>query len=119
MRHRISFAHQIVKKRVPNRRLLVSTLERQPAGAALGKARHGRHVLGAENKLDLPELVRLKSARRFEACAKLQELERRHRLEDVELGDEDLEDCQDPFERVLRTMWFVSPEQDRDVVELV
>ena len=81
--------------------------------AALGKTRERAFVLRAEQELDLPELVRLKSARGLETRAKRQELERRHRLEDVELRHHHLEDRQDPLERVLRAMRLVAPEAAR------
>ena len=60
--------------------------------------------LAAQHELELPELIGLESARRFEPLAKRQELERRHRLEDVELRDQHLEDRQDALERVLRAV---------------
>ena len=80
------------------------------ARASLGEARERAFVLRAEHELDLPELVRLKSARGLETRTERQELERRHRLEDVELRDQHLEDRQNPLERVLRAMGLVAPE---------
>ena len=93
--------------------------EREPGARAFGKARDGLLVLVPQDEFDLPELVRLKSAGGLQPLAKRQELARRHRLEDVELRDEHLEDRQDSLERVLRTMRLARAQQPRHVIELV
>jgi len=55
---------------------------------------------GAQHGLDLAELGGLEPRRRFEPVPERGELERGHRLEDVDLGDERLEDLQDAVEQV-------------------
>ena len=55
----------------------------------------------AEHELELAELVRLEAAGLLEPLAERLELERGHRLEDVELRDEHLQDGEDALERVL------------------
>ena len=75
--------------------------------------------LHAEHELNLAELIGLKAARRLEPLAEREELERRHGLEDVQLRDHDLQDRQDPFQRVLRTVRFVAFEPLTNAVELV
>ena len=52
----------------------------------------------AEDRLQLPELPGLESRRRLEPVPELEELDRRHRLDHVELGDDQLEDRQDALE---------------------
>jgi hypothetical protein len=93
---------EIPKEGVPERRRLVSALKRGARAAAVGETPNRRLRLHAQQKLDLAELVRLKAAGRVEPLAKAEELERRHRFQDVELRHHDLEDRQDPFQRVLR-----------------
>ena len=75
--------------------------------------------LAAERELELAKLIRLKPAGGLETLAERQELERRHRLENVELGDEHLENGQDALERVLRPVRVVGLEQQRRAIDLV
>ena len=118
-RHRVPFARQVAQERVPQRRLLIAALQRDPRAAALRKAANRAVRLHAEHELDLAELVGLKTARRLEPLAEREELERRHRLEDVQLRDHDFQDGQDPLQRVLRAVRFVVFEQLADAIELV
>ena len=67
----------------------------------------------------MAELVGLKTAGRLQATAERQKLQRGHRLENIELSDENLEDRQDPSERVLRANGIARPEQVHDPIELV
>src|SRR5437773_7940879 len=103
----IMLAREIAQKRIPQRRLAMPALERGPRAAALRETPDRLLRLHTEQKLDLPELVRLITAGRIEPLAKAQELERRHRFQDIELRDHDLQDRQDALQRVLRTMRFV------------
>ena len=84
-----------------------------------GKRAIAASRLRAEQELDLAELVRLKPARRLEPGAEGQELERRHRLEDVELRDHHLQDRQDPLQRVLRAMRSSWSSSAHHAIELV
>src|SRR4029079_3651396 len=68
-------------------------------------------TLGTEDELDLPELIRLESARSFEPRPERYELQRCHRLEDVELCDEDFQDGEDALQGVLRAGCVVSGQQ--------
>src|SRR5438093_12496469 len=105
--HIVLLAGEIPKERVPDRRRAVSALERGPGAASVRKTPDDLLRLHTEKKLDLSKLVRLKTAGGIEPIAEAEELERRHRFEDVELRDHDVEDRQDPFQRVLRTVRFV------------
>ena len=67
---------------------------------ALGLGLHRRALAQPEDRLDLTELGALEPGRRLEPVAERLELERGHRLEDVDLGDEGLEDLQDPVQQV-------------------
>src|SRR6266545_1303259 len=104
----IAFTRQIVEKRVPQCRRMITTRQRLARAARLGKPRDGGLALGAEQKLDLTKLVRLEPARRLEPGAEAQELQWRHRLEDVELRDQDFEDGQDPLQRMQRAVRLVA-----------
>ena len=61
----------------------------------------------------------MKAAAGLEAVAERQELERRHRLEDVDLGDQHLEDREDALEGVERARAVVGAQQLLEIVELV
>ena len=63
------------------------------------------------------KLIGLKPAGRLEPLAERLELERRHRLENVELRDQDLEDGEDALERVLRAKRIAPVEHGDDVVD--
>ncbi len=115
----IPLPRQIVKKAVPHRGLPIPTFQGEPASAAVGEPGDRRGTLCAEQELELSELVRLKSARRFKPGAERQELERRHRFEDVQLGDQYLEDGEDPLQRMPHAMRLVASKQRRDVIEFV
>ena len=73
----------------------------------------------AEHELELAELIRLEAAGLLEPLAERLELERGHRLEDVELRDQDLQDGEDALQRVLGAVGVVGVEQRTDAVELV
>ena len=105
--HGVTLAREIVEERVPQRRRVAAPLQRARGRAVpSGNARSHRATF-AHHELELPELVRLESARRLQPIAERQELERRHRFEDVDLRDEHLQDRQDPLQRVLRAVRFV------------
>ena len=55
-------------------------------------------VAAPQDRLELTELRGLKAARRLQAAAEGGELERGHRLENVDLRHHGLEDCQHPLE---------------------
>jgi len=85
----------------------------QPLGAIATFSQAGERMLNrpadrrhadsaAQHRLELAKLGRLEAARALQAAAKARELERGHRLEHVDLGDEGLEDLQDPVEQVER-----------------
>src|SRR6188472_1997363 len=76
-------------------------------------------MLRPQDELYLPELIGLETAGRLEASAERQELERRHRLEDVELRHQHLEDRQDALERVLGPMALVVLKPMRDAIQFV
>src|SRR5687768_1463634 len=104
---------------VPHRWFVIPAFECGAGTAAFRKTTNRLLALGPEDELDLPELIRLESARRLEPRAKRQELERRHGLEDVELCDEHLEDGEDALERVLRPVRVIRGEQLAHAIELV
>lgn len=58
-----------------------------------------RFVAPSEDCLEFAELARLESACLIESVAKRIELERRHRLEDVDLADEYFENRSNPPQR--------------------
>src|SRR5262245_19324280 len=66
-RYGIAFAREVAKKRIPQRRLAIPAFERRTGAAAVGKAGDRGFAFGAEHELNLPELVRLESARRLES----------------------------------------------------
>jgi hypothetical protein len=70
---------------VPQRGLRPATLERRPRAGPLAKAVDGRPRLEPQDELELAELVRLEPAGRLEPVPEAQKLERRHRLQNVEL----------------------------------
>src|SRR5206468_1897866 len=63
--------------------------------------------------------IGLKPARRLQPFAKAEELERRHRLEDVELRYHHLQNRENAFQRVLRAVRLIVFEQAPDVIEFV
>ena len=62
---------------------------------------------------------RLEPRRRVEPVAERQELERGHRLEDVDLRDERLEDLEDAVEQVERAVGVAGLERQLDAAQLV
>src|SRR5258706_9234346 len=118
-RNAIPLPGQIVQERVPQRRRLIAAQQRLARAARLGEPRDRLLALRAEEELDLAELIRLESARRLETLAEAEKFEWRHRLEDVELRDHDLQDGKDALQRVLRPMRLVAGQHARDVIELV
>ena len=117
--HGIALARQVAEKCVPERVLPEARLERRPGAAPGREPLDGRARLPSQRELELTELIRLKPARRFETFAKGQEFERRHRLEDVELRDEHLEDGEHPLQRVLGAIRVVRCEQHVDPIDFV
>src|SRR5205814_4825313 len=105
--YRIAFARQVVQKGVPEGWLRQSPLERGARAAPLGEPAEDRLALRAEDELDLAELRRLEAARRLKPRTERQELERRHRLEDGQLGYHHLQDGEDPLEGVLGAVRLV------------
>ena len=73
----------------------------------------------AEQELDLAELGGLEAARVGEEGTERGELERRHRLQHVELGDQRLEDLEDPGETVVTLGGGVIVERPGERVEFV
>ena len=118
-RNRVPFPGEVVQEGVPHRRLREPPFERESRPAALGKATDGPVVLGSQDELDLPELIGLEPARGFQPRAKRQELQWRHRLEDIELHDEHLQDRQDSLQRVLCAVGIVGGEQPARPIQLV
>ena len=80
---------------------------------------HRLRPLLPERELERAELVGLEATARLEPVAEGEELERRHRLEDVELGDEHLEDGEHALERVTNADVIARLEQRLEPVELV
>jgi len=94
-------------------------LEPAPSLAPLGIVRHRLLALEPQHELELTELVRLEAAALLQPLAERQELERGHGFEHVDLGDDHLEDGQDPLERVLRAWQVLASQQPLEVIELV
>src|SRR5437667_9127016 len=59
-----------------------------------------RFALVSQRKFNLSKLHRLKSRRSLEPVSKTRERRRRHRFENIYLGDQDLHDCAHTFECV-------------------
>ncbi len=72
-----------------------------------------------ENRLELTELPGLEPRRRLEPVAELEKLDRRHRLDHVELGHDELEDRQHALERRERARLVPLLEHPLQVAELV
>ena len=60
--HRVAFACEVVQEGIPERRLAIALLQRRARAAAFGEPRDRLVALGAEQELDLAELVRLEAA---------------------------------------------------------
>src|SRR6266487_1778979 len=102
-----------MKESIPHRRLPESVLH------SLSTEISRRQSLLAHQELDLPELLRLKSAPRLEPVAEREKVERRDRLEHIDLGNEGLEDGEDALQRG-RCKWRVVRAQELlEIVELV
>ena len=72
-----------------------------------------------EHELDLAELVRLETARRIQPLPEAEELQRRHRLEDVELRHHHLQDGENTLQGMLRPVRLIVFEQMPDAIEFV
>src|SRR5439155_17991512 len=97
-RHGMALCREKTEERVPQRWLPKPPLQ-TAAGLAMGWITRERlGIFRAEHEFELPELKGLKSAPRLEPRAEGEEFERRHRLEDVDLGYHDLEDGQDSLQ---------------------
>ena len=84
-------------------------------GVPLGRTR----LLASQQKLQLAELERLEAAPRLQPVAKREELERRHRLQHVNLRHDHLEDREHALERVQRARRVPRFQQRVQVVQLV
>src|SRR5439155_724199 len=87
-------------KRVVDRRLLEALAQTAHLLWTCLEPRHVLRVFEPRQKLDLPELHRLEPARRSELGAKSEEVLGRHRLQDLDLLDQQLLDDVDPMEAV-------------------
>src|SRR5881396_2073851 len=112
-RYSVFVDREIMKEGIPHRRLLESVLHSLSAEISRGQS------LLAQNELDFPELVRLKAAARLEPVAKGEKIERRDRLEYVNLCNECLEDGEDALQRRGCERRVVRAQQLLQVVELV
>jgi len=110
---------KVAKEDLPDRRRRQSSLQVGAGLRALGEAFDRCRVLHAQRELELAELERLEAAGRIEAVAETQELERGHRLENVDLRDECLEDGQDAIERAESSCAVAGGELLAQVVDLV
>src|SRR4051812_15701499 len=63
----IALTRQVMEKRGPRGGLLIASFERASSVAVCWEAIDRGSIFGAEHELELPELARLKSARRFES----------------------------------------------------
>ena len=81
----------------------------------------GQHtrVAPAQDRLELAELARLEAGRGLEPLAEGQELDGRHRLDHVELLDDELEDRQNALEGRERPRLVALLEHPLQVAELV
>src|SRR5690606_23132373 len=98
--HRMTAPGEVVEECIPHGASGVAFFEPVTRIRALWVVVDCVAPLLAERELDAAELERLKSAAGLETVAEREELERRHRLEDVELRDEHLQNCQHALERV-------------------
>jgi hypothetical protein len=98
--HRAAFAFQMAKKRVPHGGLAQALFELVSFGRADVVTLEHLGVLRTDQKFELAKLIRLQSARRIEAMAKREKLERRHRFEYVDLRDHHLENGEDALQRM-------------------
>ena len=115
----MALAFEVVEERQPQRRLVQAHGE-GGASAAGGREAIDRGATAlAEHEFELAELVRLEAAGLLEPLAERLELERGHRLEDVELRDQHLQDGEDALQGVLGAGGVVGVEQHADAVELV
>ena len=89
------------------------------ARGAFGLCGGRRGIAQAEQGLHLPEASRLEPGRGFQSIAEGQELQRRHRLEDIDLGDERLEDLEHPVEQVQGAVRVTCLEGPLDTTQLM
>src|SRR5688500_13279428 len=108
-----------MEKGVPEGWLAIPAFERGPGAAARRKSTNRFFTFRAQHEFDLPELIRLEPACGLETGTKRPKLERGHRLEDVELRHQHLQDGQDALQRVLRAVRVVGREQLPYTIELV
>jgi hypothetical protein len=108
-----------MQERIPDRGPLEALMEPAARGIVLRIVRHSGRALLAERKLEGAELKRLETTAGLEAIAEREELERRHRLEDVELRDEYLQDGEHALQRVAHARGIVRVEQRLQPVQLV
>src|SRR5439155_19313568 len=99
LRYSVFVRREIMKERIPQCRLLESALNFFSTDTAFGISLKRRTSLLAEHEFDLAKLMRLKSAPRFKAIAKRQEVEGRDCFEHVDLRDQGLEDRENTLER--------------------
>jgi hypothetical protein len=96
---------------VPQGRLGNPCLQALPLGGVLREQPHHGRSLVAEDELDLAELRGLETAGGTEPLPERAELKRRHRLHDVKLAHEHLDDLQRSLEGRCRPIGLVGPEK--------
>src|SRR5438874_5979631 len=89
-RNRVTVGSEIMQERIPQRGLRKPRLDTLPVRTALGIALEGRPALFAQHEFDLAKLMGLKATARLEAIAEREKIERRHRLEHIDLCDQGL-----------------------------
>ena len=94
-------------------------MEPGPFGAAFGEDPHDCRSLVSEEEFKLAELGRLEAAGRIEAGPEGQELQRRHRFEHLDLGDEGAEDNEDAAQCVQGGAGVGGAQSGDEVVEFV
>src|SRR5689334_16858605 len=102
-----------MKERVPHRRLRESGQHLLSTEISRGQS------LLAQQELDLPELRRLKPAPGLQPVPEREEVERRDRLQHIDLGHECLEDGEDALQRGSREWRVVRAQERLQIVELV
>ena len=118
-RHGVALALQALEEGIPHGGLVVALSEPFQGRLVLRVAGDGPLALGAQRELELAELMGLEAAGFLEPLPESEELDRRHRLQDVQLRDEHLQDREDPLHRVLCPRQVVRPEELHDVIDLV
>src|SRR2546427_5524342 len=108
-----------MQKRIPQRGLPKPRLHALAVRTALWVPLERRPTFFAEHEFDLAKLMGLKAAPRFEPIAEREEVERRHRLEHIDLRDQRLQDRQNPLERRRGKRRVIAAQHALQEVELV